>query len=177
MPGASRTCPFSMRSCSIPIREAVNSLLPCSPVDGADQTTTQAFQGTLCGGRFVRRPRSGNGSGSPCTDAIRIGGAPNAGSERSEAGAMSYGRLTKYQLSARVRALRAEHRYLAGQSGSLPRLQEIRRELTKLLSAQSSQRAVTLLSRALAVEGAPLSNDPSPELPPVETSNGRISVH
>ena|SRR5215213_9879011 len=67
---------------------------------------------------------------------------------------MSYERLTKYQLSARVRALRAEHRYLAGQSGSLPRLQEIRRELTKLLSAQSSQRAVTLLSRALAVEGA-----------------------
>ena len=90
---------------------------------------------------------------------------------------MSYGRLTKYQLSARVRALRAEHRYLAGQSGSLPRLQEIRRELTKLLSAQSSQPAVTLLSRALAVEDAPLSNDPSPELPPVETSNGRISVH
>ena len=28
---------------------------------------------------------------------------------------MSYGRLTKYQLSARVRALRAEHRHLAGQ--------------------------------------------------------------
>ena len=27
---------------------------------------------------------------------------------------MPYGRLTKYQLSARVRALRAEHRYLAG---------------------------------------------------------------
>ena len=90
---------------------------------------------------------------------------------------MFYGRLTKYQLSARVRALRAEHRYLAGQSGSLPRLQEIRRELTKLLSAQSSQRAVTLLSRALAVEGAPINTHPPPELPPVETSNGRISVH
>jgi len=90
---------------------------------------------------------------------------------------MPYERLTKYQLSARVRGLRAEHRHLAGTAGSLPRLREIRRELTKLLAAQSSQRAVTLLSRALAVEGAPLSNDPSPELPPVETSNGRISVH
>jgi len=90
---------------------------------------------------------------------------------------MPYGRLTKYQLSARVRALRAEHRYLAGTAGSLPRLREIRRELTKLLAAQSSQRAVTLLSRALAVEGTPISTDPSPELPLVETSNGRISVH
>jgi len=177
MPGDGRTCLFSMRSHSTLIQEAVNSLLLCSQVDDADQMIIQAFQGTLFGGRFVKRPRSGNGSGSPCTDAIRIGGAPDASSERSEAGAMSYGRLTKYQLSARVRALRAEHRYLAGQSGSLPRLQEIRRELTKLLSAQSSQRAVTLLSRALAAEGAPLSNDPSPELPPVETSNGRISVH
>jgi hypothetical protein len=90
---------------------------------------------------------------------------------------MSYGRLTKYQLSARVRALRAEHRYLAEQSGSLPRLQEIRRELTKLLAAQSTQRAVALLSRALAAGGAPISTDPSPELPPVEISNGRISMH
>jgi hypothetical protein len=91
---------------------------------------------------------------------------------------MPYGRLTKYQLSARVRALRAEHRYLAGTAGSLPRLREIRRELTKLLAAQSSQRAVTLLSRALAVGGAPICTDPSPELSPtIETSNGRISVH
>ena len=91
---------------------------------------------------------------------------------------MPYGHLTKYQLSARVRALRAEHRHLAGRAGSLPRLREIRGELTKLLAAQSSQRAVALLSRALAAEGAPISNDPSsPELPPVETSNGRISVH
>jgi hypothetical protein len=90
---------------------------------------------------------------------------------------MPYGHLTKYQLSARVRALRAEHRHLAGRAGSLPRLREIRGELTKLLAAQSTQRAVALLSRALAAEGAPISNDPSPELPPVETSNGRISVH
>jgi len=37
MPGDGRTCPFSMRSRSTLIREAVNSLLPCSPVDGADQ--------------------------------------------------------------------------------------------------------------------------------------------
>src|SRR5215204_5297726 len=117
------------------------------------------------------------GAGHRALTRSEIGGAPNARSERSEAGAMSYGRLTKYQLFARVRALRAEHGYLAGQSGSLPRLQEIRHELTKLLAAQSSQRAVTLLSRALAVEGTPISTDPSPELPLVETSNGRISVH
>ena len=90
---------------------------------------------------------------------------------------MPYGHLTKYQLSARVRALRAEHRHLAGRAGSLPRLREIRGELTKLLAAQSTQRAVALLSRALAAEGAPISTDPSPELPPVETSNGRISLH
>jgi hypothetical protein len=90
---------------------------------------------------------------------------------------MPYGHLTKYQLSARVRALRAEHRHLAGRAGSLPRLREIRGELTKLLAAQSTQRAVALLSRALAAEGAPISTDPPPELPPVETSNGRISVH
>ena len=90
---------------------------------------------------------------------------------------MSYERLTKYQLSARVRALRAEHRHLAGRAGSLPRLREIRGELTRLLAAQSTQRAVALLSRALAAEGAPTSTDPPPELPPVETSNGRISVH
>jgi hypothetical protein len=89
---------------------------------------------------------------------------------------MPYGRLTKYQLSARVRALRAEHRHLAGKAGSLPRLREIRGELTKLLAAQSAQRAATLLSRALAV-GDAQSTDPSPELPPVEISNGRISVH
>ena len=90
---------------------------------------------------------------------------------------MPYGHLTKYQLSARVRALRAEHRHLAGRAGSLPRLREIRGELTKLLAAQSTQRAVALLSRALAAGGAPRSTDPSPELPPVEASNGRISVH
>ena len=41
--------PFSMRSHSTLIREAVNSLLPCSPVDGADQMITQAFQGPLEG--------------------------------------------------------------------------------------------------------------------------------
>ena len=68
---------------------------------------------------------------------------------------MPYGHLTKYQLSARVRALRAEHRHLAGRAGSLPRLREIRGELTRLLAAQSTQRAVALLSRALAAEGAP----------------------
>ena len=46
---------------------------------------------------------------------------------------MPYGRLTKYQLSARVRALRAEHHHLAGRAGSLPRIREIRGELTKSL--------------------------------------------
>ena len=90
---------------------------------------------------------------------------------------MPYGHLTKYQLSARVRALRAEHHHLAGRAGSLPRIREIRGELTKLLAAQSSQRAGALLSHALAAEGTPIRTDPSPELPPVETSNGRISVH
>ena len=90
---------------------------------------------------------------------------------------MPYGHLTKYQLSARVRALRAEHHHLAGRAGSLPRIREIRGELTKLLAAQSTQRAVALLSRALAAKGAPIRTDPSPELPPVEISNGRISVH
>jgi hypothetical protein len=166
-----------MRSYSIPIREALNSWLPCSPVDGAHQMTIQAFQGALYGGRFVRRQRSGKGRGaSPCTDAFRTGRAEMR-AQSGEAGAMPYGHLTKYQLSARVRALRAEHRHLAGRAGSLPRLREIRGELTKLLAAQSSQRAVALLSRALAAEGAPISTDPSPELPPVETSNGRISVH
>jgi hypothetical protein len=151
----------------------VNSLLPCSPVDGADQMITQAFQA----GRFVRRPRTGNGwDGSPCTDAPN---RPRTEWERTavRGRAMPYERLTKYQLSARVRGLRAEHRHLAGTAGSLPRLREIRRELTKLLAAQSSQRAVTLLSRALAVGGAPIYTDPSPELPPVENSNARISVH
>src|SRR5215212_3894423 len=63
---------------------------------------------------------------------------------------------------SRDRMRSAEHRYLAGTAGSLPRLREIRRELTKLLAAQSSQRAVTLLSRALAVGGAPICTDPSP---------------
>ena len=38
--------------------------------------TTQAFQGTLYGGRFARRPRSGKArGGSPCTDAFRTGRA------------------------------------------------------------------------------------------------------
>jgi hypothetical protein len=105
-------------------------------------------------------------------------GAHRMGAHSGERpGAMPYGRLTKYQLSARVRGLRAEHRHLVGTAGSLARPREIRRELTKLLAAQSPQRAVTLLSRALAVGGAPISTDPSPEIPPVQTSNGRISVH
>jgi hypothetical protein len=53
---------------------------------------------------------------------------------------MPFRHLTKYQLSVRIRAQRAEHLRLAGKPHSLARRQEIRRELTDLLGAQRKLR-------------------------------------
>jgi hypothetical protein len=53
---------------------------------------------------------------------------------------MPFRHLTKYQLSVRIRAQRAEHLRLAGKPHSLARRQEIRRELTHLLGAQRKLR-------------------------------------
>jgi hypothetical protein len=63
---------------------------------------------------------------------------------------MPFRHLTKYQLSARIRAHRAAHRDLAGKAGSLARREEIRRELTKLLAARAQERPRCLAARERA---------------------------
>lgn len=60
---------------------------------------------------------------------------------------MPFRHLTKYQLSARIRAQRAAHRDLAGRAGSLAQREEIRRELTKLLAARAQERHRRLAAR------------------------------
>jgi len=63
---------------------------------------------------------------------------------------MPFRHLTKYQLSARIRAHRAAHRDLAGKAGSVARREEIRRELSKLLAATARERASRLAVRERA---------------------------